>query len=105
LLSIHGQPVLERSQASLQFPEAGRVSGNGSCNRFVGAVAIENERIVFRQMAGTKMACLGTSGEQEARYMEALGKAQRYQVVDGQLLIHVQGTEQPLRFVKLAPRN
>jgi heat shock protein HslJ len=98
LHSIHGQPVMDRSAASLQFPEAGRVAGNGSCNRFVGAVAIDKDQIVFRQMAATKMACMGGAGEQEARYMEALRQAQRYQVRDGQLLITVQGMDSPLRF-------
>lgn len=101
LESINGQAVMERSTASLQFPESGRVAGNGSCNTFVGAVAIDNESIIFRQMASTKMACMGGASAQETRYMQALSQAQRYQVVDGQLLIHVQGMDQPLRFVKL----
>ncbi|HEX5737435.1 MAG TPA: META domain-containing protein [Hydrogenophaga sp.] len=100
LQSIDGQPVMDRSLASLQFPESGRVAGNGSCNTFVGAVAIDKESIIFRQMAGTKMACMGGAGEQESRFMEALRQAQRYQVIDGQLLIHVQGMEQPLLFTK-----
>ncbi len=100
LQSIDGQAVVAQSQASLQFPETGRVAGNGSCNRFVGAVAIDNQNIVFRQMASTKMACMGGAGEQETRYLEALRNAQRYQVLDGQLLIHVQGMAQPLRFLK-----
>lgn len=100
LQSINGQPVMDRSRASLQFPESGRVAGNGSCNTFVGAVAIDNASIIFRQMASTKMACLGGASEQETRYMQALSQAQRYQVINGQLLIHVQGMEQPLRFEK-----
>ena len=65
LLSINGQPVMDRSRASLQFPESGRVAGNGSCNTFVGAVAIDNENIIFRQMASTKMACMGGASQQE----------------------------------------
>jgi len=100
LESLNGQAVMERSTASLQFPESGRVTGNGSCNTFVGAVAIDNESIIFRQMASTKMACMGGASEQETRYMQALSQAQRYEVVDGQLLIHVQGMDQPLRFTK-----
>lgn len=100
LESINGQPVMDRSEASLQFPESGRVAGNGSCNRFVGAVVIDSESIIFRQMASTKMACMGGAGEQESRYMEALRHAQRYQVLDGQLRIHVQGMAQPLLFKK-----
>jgi heat shock protein HslJ len=101
LQSIDGQPVIVQSQASLLFPEAGRVAGNGSCNRFVGGVAIDKQNIVFRQIASTKMACFGGASEQETRYMQALSQAQRYEVVgSGELLIHVQGMGQPLRFTR-----
>ena len=103
LQSINGRPVMEGSQASLMFPEVGRVAGNGSCNRFVGAVAIDNEHIVFRQVAATRMACAGGADEQEMRYMDALQKAQRYEVLDRQLSIQVQGMEKPLLFKKLKP--
>src|SRR5438445_10987684 len=36
LEEIGGKPVIEHSKATLAFLEEGRVSGNGSCNRFIG---------------------------------------------------------------------
>jgi len=32
LADLAGTPVIANSKASLAFPEAGRVAGNGSCN-------------------------------------------------------------------------
>lgn len=103
LEALGDSAVMERSQATLAFPEAGRVAGNGSCNRFFGTVRITQGHIGFDQMGSTKMACMGPANEQEARYLAALQKAERYEVQGRTLLIHAQGMAQPLRFVQTAP--
>jgi heat shock protein HslJ len=103
LEALGDSAVMERSQATLAFPEAGQVAGNGSCNRFFGSVRIAQGHIGFGQMGSTKMACLGPANEQEARYLAALQKAERYEVQGRTLLIHVQGMAQPLRFVQTRP--
>jgi heat shock protein HslJ len=54
-------------------------------------------------MGSTKMACMGPANGQETRYLAALQKAERYEVQGRTLLIHVQGMNQPLRFVQTAP--
>jgi heat shock protein HslJ len=41
-----------------------RVSGHTGCNRLSGTFTIEADRIAFRQLATTKMACAGVSVEQ-----------------------------------------
>lgn len=98
LTAIGAQPVMPQSKATLQFPEAGRVAGNGSCNRFSGMVTVAQDRITFGQMASTKMACMGEAMAQETTYLAALQKAQRVELQGDLLLIHVQGLSQPLRF-------
>ena len=103
LEALGDSAVMERSQATLIFPEAGRVAGNGSCNRFFGSVRITQGHIDFDQMGSTKMACMGPANEQEARYLAALQKAERYELQGRTLLIHVQGMAQPLRFVQTRP--
>ena len=103
LEALGDSAVMERSQATLIFPEAGRVAGNGSCNRFFGSVRITQGHIGFDQMGSTKMACMGPANEQEARYLAALQKAERYELQGRTLLIHVQGMAQPLRFVQTRP--
>ena len=40
LVSLGGEAVLEKPEATLEFPEAGKVSGRASCNRFFGTVEI-----------------------------------------------------------------
>ncbi|MDP2407354.1 MAG: META domain-containing protein [Hydrogenophaga sp.] len=103
LEALGDSAVMERSQATLAFPETGQVAGNGSCNRFFGSVRIAQGQIGFGQMGSTKMACLGPANEQETRYLAALQKAERYELQGRTLLIHVQGMAKPLRFVQTAP--
>lgn len=105
LQDIGGQAVLPQPAATLAFPQSGQVAGHGSCNRFFGPVEIERDRLKFGPLASTKMACMGGAGEQESRYLGALQKAQRYEVQGDTLLIHAQGMDQPLRFVRTAPRS
>lgn len=56
-----------------------RVSGSGGCNRLSGTFQLEGNKLSFRDMAGTLMACL-KGMEQEARFLESLGKVQAYRI-------------------------
>ena len=103
LEDLAGTPVLERVQATLAFPEAGRVAGNGSCNRFFGSYTLINDRLALGQMGATRMACAEAVGQQEARYLAALEKADRVEVQGKTMLLHVQGLDKPLRFVRTQP--
>lgn len=103
LEDLGGRGVLDRAQATLAFPEAGRVAGSGSCNRFFGSVTLEHDRIGFGQMGATRMACTGAVGDQENRYLAALQQAGRFEVRGTALLIHVQGMDRPLRFIRTKP--
>jgi heat shock protein HslJ len=51
--------VIADSRATLAFPEAGKVAGNGSCNRFTGAAELNGRAIKLGPLASTKMACMG----------------------------------------------
>jgi heat shock protein HslJ len=100
LQALGAQPVMERSKASLQFPEVGRVAGHGSCNRFSGSVSVTGDQLTFGNMASTKMACMGGAMAQERDYLAALQKAKRYEQQGDTLLIYTQGMALPLRFVR-----
>lgn len=56
-----------------------RVSGSGGCNRLSGAFTLDGNMLRFSGMAGTMMACL-KGMEQEGRFKDALGKAERYRI-------------------------
>ncbi|MDO9434042.1 META domain-containing protein [Hydrogenophaga sp.] len=103
LEDLGGRGVLDRVQATLAFPEAGRVAGNSSCNRFFGSYTLMQDKVAFGQLGGTRMACAEAVGDQEARYLDALQKAQRLEVQGKTMLMHVQGLEKPLRFTRTKP--
>ncbi|MCB2018725.1 MAG: META domain-containing protein [Hydrogenophaga sp.] len=103
LQEIGGQATASQSAATLSFPQTGRVAGNGSCNRFSGTVDIDRDRLKMGPLMSTKMACPGGASELESRYLGALQNAQRYELVEGSLLIYVKGMEHPLKFLRNPP--
>jgi heat shock protein HslJ len=102
---IGSQAALPQPIATLNFPQTGQTAGHGSCNRFSGTVEIDKDRLRFGPLISTKMACPGGASEQESRYLGALRGAQRYEVQGDTLLIHAQGMDQPLRFVRTTVRK
>jgi heat shock protein HslJ len=74
LEEIGGKPVVEHSQATLAFLEAGRVSGHGSCNRFMGPAEMSGDKIKLGPLAGTKMMCDPGASDQENRLPEGIRK-------------------------------
>ncbi len=97
---IDGQGVLEDTASTLDFGEPGQVFGKGGCNRFFGAVTITGESIEFGKMGSTMMACPPPMMDQERRYLDALGQANRFESKDGALLIFGDGTDPIIRFAK-----
>lgn len=103
LRDLAGTPALASPQATLSFPEAGRVAGSGSCNRFTGSVEISGSRLKFGPLASTRMACMDNGvSDQEDRYFKALGGATSYELENGDLLINSAAVAKPLRFARAA---
>lgn len=100
LEDLAGRGVLDRAQATLEFPAAGRIAGNGSCNRFTGAATIDGDRLKVDTVAATRMACPPALMEQEDRYLAALGAAERIELEGPWLLVHVRGLGAPLKFTR-----
>ena len=94
--SVHGTV-----QATLEFADSAKVSGNASCNRFFGTAQLSGaDSISFGGMGTTRMACPDSVSRQEASYLKALQDAERFRIEDSALLIFTKGTAQPLRFRK-----
>jgi heat shock protein HslJ len=101
LADLAGTPALPGGKATLAFPEAGRVAGNGSCNRFTGAVIISGDTMKMGPLASTRMACMDSEvSKQEDAYFKALNAATRYAYQDPYLLIYAEGFDKPLRFTR-----
>lgn len=99
LTDLGGSPVLNGVEATLEFHEVGKVSGNGSCNRFFGGVEITGESIKFGPLGMTLMACDEAVMEQEGRFFRALGAAERFARDGPELLIYYRGAAKPVRFI------
>jgi putative lipoprotein len=69
-----------------------RISGSGGCNRITGSYALEGERLTFKQMAGTMMACVGGMDTERA-FLDALQQVARARVTQQHLeLLDASGT-------------
>jgi heat shock protein HslJ len=103
LEDLGGRGVVDNIQATLTFPEAGKVTGNGSCNRFFGPVEISGDAIKLGPLASSRKACPEAVMNQETKYLEALHASERFEWKDPYFLIYCKGFEKPLRFTRLTP--
>jgi putative lipoprotein len=72
------------------------VSGSGGCNRLGGSYELNGDRISFRKVASTMMACVDPiSMSTEARFLNALGRVTRWRIT-GQRLDLFDATGTPL---------
>jgi putative lipoprotein len=103
LIGLAGEPPLDQVEVTLEFPDATRVTGNGSVNHFSGSVVIASNAITFGPLASTRRAGPQAHMDQERRFLEALSKAVSFERRDKSLLLTCAGCEQPLRFQLVAP--
>lgn len=105
LEDLGGSGVIDGIQATLAFPEAGKVAGKGSCNRFFGSAEISGLTIKLGPLASSRMACPEAVMNQEGKYLDALQKAERFEWKDPYLLIYCKDLEKPLRFTRTRTRE
>jgi heat shock protein HslJ len=103
LEDLAGRGVIDNIQATLTFPEAKRVAGNGSCNRFFGPAEVNGDAIKLGPLASSRKACPEAVMNQETKYLEALQAADRFEWKDPYLLIDCKGFEKQLRFTRMTP--
>jgi heat shock protein HslJ len=78
--------LVSGSAITLDLEPGGRVTGNATCNRYVGAYAVDGEAISFDPLATTRMACpTDALAEQERAYLAALAAAAAWSVSGGRL--------------------
>jgi heat shock protein HslJ len=101
LEDLGGSGVLEGIQATLAFPQAGRIAGQGSCNRYTGPVTLGADG-AFKagQFAMTRMACPPAVMDQETQYIQALANGERVAFDGPSLILFTKGMEKPLRFIR-----
>ena len=102
LEELGGNKLLDNSEATLYFPESGKIAGNGSCNRFFGTVEVNGKALKLGPLASSRMACPEAIMNQERKYLEALQSAERFDLQGSHLKIYCAGIEKPLRFTRMA---
>lgn len=96
--------VIAGSTVTLEFSAAGEVGGNGGCNSYGGTYTVQDDRLVFGEIASTLMACADQSvTEQEMAYLAALQSAGRFAITDDALTLWVDDENGVLNFVAAAP--
>ena len=101
LEGLAGTPAIGGVEATLEFLEGDRVSGNASCNRFTGTVKVTGTSIAFSPLAATRMACASApANAQEAAYLKALNDAEGFVLEGTSLQIFSKGQAAPLRFAR-----
>jgi heat shock protein HslJ len=106
-IDIAGSAPVEKTRPSIRFGEDGRVSGAGSCNRFMGSWtrSADGLRLTFGAMASTMMACDPLVMAQEDRYLKLIGGGDRPYAVrpDGTLVIGTSPDSVSFRRMAAAP--
>jgi heat shock protein HslJ len=101
LRDLAGTPLVENRTPTVAFLEPARISGNASCNRYSGPVELGDGTLKVGELASTRMACTPEVDIQERAFLVALQNGRRLEVVNGDLILHSESLEQPLRFRRL----
>lgn len=79
---------------TVRFDTDGRFSGNTGCNSAGAAYVVDDGELTIRPMLVTKRACMNPEGNRlEHAWLQAVEKAKRFRITDGQLeLLSADGT-------------
>lgn len=93
--------VLDETEVTLRFEEAGRAGGSGGCNTFGAQYVISNGSISFTEVEATAIACPGEGVmEQEQAYFQALRTAGEFELAEDALRIWYADGAGALNFVE-----
>ncbi|HWA19820.1 MAG TPA: META domain-containing protein [Devosia sp.] len=80
---INGAPA-PTDRSTFKITEEMKAAGNGGCNSWFAAVALEGDTIQLGPIASTKKACLDTM-QQEIDYFSALAASRTWEAAEGEL--------------------
>lgn len=83
-----------RGEAGLEFLD-GRVAAGTGCNRMMGGVKFDGDRVAFTQLASTMMACEPDASVQERAIAQLLEEARTWRI-DGDTLVLADADGRPL---------
>lgn len=97
-------PVITDSLITLEFSANGEAAGSSGCNSYGGAYQVQEDTILFSEVASTLMACVDEDVmQQEFDYLAALQAADRFVIAGDALTIWYDDESSMLNFVAAAP--
>lgn len=102
LVSLEERAPIPGVEITADF-DVGSVHGSSGCNSFRGSYQVNGDRIEFREIGSTLMACLVPEGamDQEQKFVALLSSSESFQIVDGQLQLFRSGRT----LLKFVPRD
>ena len=103
LVELDGEPLPDGVKPPILEIKEGRLSGFDGCNRYMGKIEESTPgQVAVGPLAGTRMACPEPAMQLEQRFLDALGKATRYDFLAGRLLLSGEDNDDQ-RTLLLAP--
>jgi len=95
---IGERPLIDNSHLTMTLGADGRAYGNAGCNHWFASYTLQDKTITFGAVGNTRKMCAPALMEQEQRFLQALGKVQRWDIspIDQLRLWPAEG--KPLRF-------
>ncbi len=72
VLTINGSPLIEGSDATMQFTGESRIVGKATCNRYSAPFVPQRDSIVVQNAIATRMSCGAEKDAQEAQFLSVL---------------------------------
>lgn len=92
---IEGEMTGADAEVTLAIDPAGRLAGRAGCNRYMGSFILTGEGLSFGPLASTRMACAEPLMEIEARFLDAMGRVDRFDFDESGALVLI-GADSPL---------
>ncbi|MDH4610870.1 META domain-containing protein [Pseudomonas sp. BN102] len=77
---IGERPLIDRSHLTITLGDDNRAYGNGGCNHWFASYSLEGDTLSFGAAGSTRKMCAPALMEQEQRFLDALGKVQRWDI-------------------------
>ncbi|MCW3173194.1 META domain-containing protein [Shewanella subflava] len=99
--SVLSAPTIDYSPAKLIFTENGQLSGNTSCNPFMGHYTFEDNILTLSPAGSTRKACIEALMTQEQKVMKAMPLIKSASINQGKLRLVDQNNQTIMVLSKL----
>ncbi|MFC4212728.1 META domain-containing protein [Pedobacter lithocola] len=99
LSELTGKKLPISAKATLNFGDSLKVTGKSFCNNYGGEAEIVDDKVIVKNVYGTRMMCQGTDSEERA-FLNALKETDHAKMTDGKLQL-LKGEQTLLVFTKV----